>query len=447
MGRGFNVCNWAASPFAPSTTRLTTMRNSSHATATLRRDRLLERFLRYVQVGTAADPTSLTYPSSPGQLELGKILVAELQAMGVVDARQDEHGLVWGTVPATVPGEIPTILFNAHLDTSPEAPGDHVAPQVIEAYAGGDIPLSCDGRIIRVADSPALAAMHGHCLVTTDGTTLLGGDDKAGVAAIMELAQHLIENPHLPHGPVRLLFTCDEEIGQGAKFMDLQQARAAAGYTLDGSGHGEVENENFSADQVTVTVEGYNIHPAIAKGKMLNASRGLAWLLSELPLDHRTPETTEGRQGFLHVYDLSGSVSSAQAKILLRDFDTQQLDTYADLIQAAADNVMAGIPGLKITLNRHAQYRNMADALAHAPHVVDFALRAHEALGRTPKLSLIRGGTDGAMFSALGLPTPNLSVGQHNIHSVLEFASLTEMAWGVEHAVKLLELWQACARS
>ncbi len=415
--------------------------------STIRADRLLERFLRYVQVGTAADPSSVNYPSSAGQLELGRMLVAELQAMGIEDAYQDDHGLVWATVPASVPGDIPTLLFNAHLDTSPEAPGDNVCPQVIDSYAGGDIHLPRDGRVIRVADCPVLTAMHGHCLITTNGTTLLGGDDKAGVAAIMELAHHLVENPHLPHGPVRLLFTCDEEVGLGAKFMDLGQAKAVAGYTLDGSGHGEVENENFSADQITVHVEGYNIHPAIAKGKMINASRGLAMLLSELPVDHCTPETTEGRQGFVHVYDIQGSVNVAQAKILLRDFHTPKLDDYAELIQMAADKTLACIPGLKIELKRQQQYRNMADSLSKAPQVVDFALRAHLALGRTPKLGVIRGGTDGAMFSALGLPTPNLSVGQHNIHSVLEFASLTEMEFAVQHAVKLLELWQAHARS
>lgn len=414
---------------------------------TIRSDRLLERFLRYVKIGTSANPAATDYPSSAGQLQLGQLLVSELQAMGIADAHQDAHGLVWGTAPATVPGELPTILLNAHLDTSPEAPGDNIQPHVIESYAGGDIPLAKEGRVIRVADCPALEQCIGHCLITTDGTTLLGGDDKAGVAAIMELAHHLIENPQLPHGPLRVLFTCDEEIGQGAKYMDLEQARATAGYTLDGSGHGEVENENFSADQVTVRIDGYNIHPAIAKGKMLNASRGLALLLSQLPLDRLTPETTDGRLGFLHVYDISGGVAQAQAKILLRDFDTQALDEQAAMLETAAEHVRRLLPGLKIQLARVRQYRNMADSLRRAPQVVEFALRAHEALGRSPKLSWIRGGTDGAVFSEMGLPTPNLSVGQHNIHSVLEFASLTEMTWAVRHAIQLLDLWQAHARS
>ncbi|MEZ6133769.1 MAG: peptidase T [Pirellulaceae bacterium] len=409
--------------------------------------RLLERFLRYVQVGTAADPDSDTYPSSVGQLELGKMLVAELLAMGIDDAHQDEHGLVWGTVPASTPGDIPTVLFNAHVDTSPEAPGDNVKPQVIESYAGGDIPLARDQRVIRTADCPALIDMIGQCLITTDGTTLLGGDDKAGVAAIMELAHHLIENTHIPHGPVRVLFTCDEEIGHGAKHMDLAKAGAAAAYTLDGSGQGEVENENFSADQIVVTVHGYNIHPSIGKDKMINASRGLALLLAELPLDHLTPETTDGKQGFLHAYNICGDVSTAEVRILLRDFETSRLDDYAAMIDAAAQRAIALIPGLRIDIKRNRQYRNMADSLRRAPQVVDFAMLAHQQLGHAGRLGSIRGGTDGAMFSEMGLPTPNLSVGQHNIHSVLEFASLNEMTAAVEHAIKLLELWQTHARS
>lgn len=415
--------------------------------ALIRSDRLLERFLRYVQVATSADPDSTTVPSSAGQLELGRLLVAELLAMGLSDAHQDAHGLVWATVPASVATPCPTILFNAHLDTSPEAPGDQVAPQVIERYAGGDIPLRQRDRVIRVADCPALENLVGHCLITTDGTTLLGGDDKAGVAAIMELAQHLIENPHLPHGPVRILFTCDEEIGLGAKHFQLATAQAEAGYTLDGSGQGEVENENFSADQLTITVEGYNIHPSIAKHKMHNACRGLASLVAKLPRERLAPEVTDGLQGFIHPYDIRGGVGEAQAKLLLRDFQTERLDAYAALIEELAQQVQQEQPGLSFRIDRTRQYRNMADSLRRAPHVVQFAVDAHARLGLTARLGSIRGGTDGAMFSELGLPTPNLSVGQHNIHSVLEFASLNEMSWAVAHAISLLELWQAQAIS
>ncbi|GIW98676.1 MAG: peptidase T [Pirellulaceae bacterium] len=415
--------------------------------SSIRSDRLLERFTRYVRVDTTANPDSGEYPSSAGQLELGAMLVDELRQAGIADAEQDEHGLVWGTVPATVPGDLPTILLNAHLDTSPEAPGANVDPQIIESYAGGDIPLPRGDQVIRVADAPELKEMTGHCLVTTDGTTLLGADDKAGVAVIMELAQHLIENPHLPHGPVRIMFTCDEEIGHGARHFDLQRAGAAAGYTLDGQGHGEVENENFSADALTVRAMGHNIHPAIAKGRMKHALRAMCHFVDRLPRDRLSPETTDGRNGFLHPYHLQAGVGEASCEILLRDFDTARLDEYAALAEAAAAETEAAFPGVRLQIDRRRQYRNMAEFLQAAPHVVELACEAYRRLGRPWTLGAIRGGTDGAMFSEMGLPTPNLSTGQHAIHSVLEFASLDEMVWAVEHLVELLDLWQAFGRT
>jgi tripeptide aminopeptidase len=413
--------------------------------------RLLERFLRYVQIDTAANADSTDYPSSPGQQVLGKLLADELRSMGASDVEHDSHGLVWATIPASLPHgmhtHVPTILFNAHLDTSPEAPSQHVRPQVIESYAGGDIPLPCNGRVITADNSPALLQLQGHCLITSDGSTLLGGDDKAGVAAIMELAQHLLEYPHLPHGTVRILFTCDEEIGRGAQHMDLRKANAMAGYTLDGGGQGELEAENFSADQLIVRAVGNNIHPALGKGRMVNAVRGLSQLLSQLPSARLSPESTEGREGFLHPYELRGGVASAEVKILLRDFQTDRLDTYEQLVQDAARSVESSIAGLRFEIERQAQYRNMADAIKRMPQVVDLAILAWQQLGQEHHCGAIRGGTDGAQFSAMGLPTPNLSVGQHNIHSVLEFASLNQMVAAVEHAVKLLELWQAHAAS
>ncbi len=402
--------------------------------------RLLERFLRYVKVGTAADPESKHYPSSEGQGVLGKMLVEELTAMSAEGVQQDEHGLVWATIPATVAGPLPTVLFNAHLDTSPEAPGDHVQPQVIERYRGGDIPLPA-GNFITISNCPALESLIGHCLVTTDGKTLLGGDDKAGVAAIMELAQHLIENPSIPHGPLRILFTCDEEIGKGTQCVDMAKIGAVAGYTLDGSGHGELENENFSADQLVVRAIGHNIHPSIGKGRMVNAIRGLAMLVAELPLTSCSPESTADREGFLHPYHLVGRVGEAELRILLRDFDTARLDDYATLVTEVSKQIEARLPGLQFDIQRSRQYRNMADALKRHPLVVDLAQQAFEQLGLECKLGSIRGGTDGALLSEMGLPTPNLSVGQHNIHSVLEFVSLNEMTQAIEHAVELLKLW------
>ncbi len=410
------------------------------------RQRLLSRFVKYVEVGSAADPDSTTYPSSPGQLELGRILVEELKAMGLADARQDEFGLVWALVPGNVTGA-PTILLNAHMDTSPEAPGDNVRPQVLENYPGGDIPLGDSGQVIRVDSCSALEGLIGHTLVTTDGRTLLGGDDKAGVAAIMELAEHLLERPEIQHGPVQLLFTCDEEIGQGTAKIRVDEICAIGGYTLDGSGAGELEGENFSADQLVIKAIGHNIHPSIGKGRMINALRGLSLLVSQLPLDHLSPESTADREGFLHPYHLAGGVGEAELRLLLRDFDSTRLDDYAQLVGGLARGVEQKMPGLKIEITRMRQYRNMAETLHKQPLIMDLAQRAFEKLGRPCVRGSIRGGTDGAMLSEKGLPTPNLSVGQHNIHSVLEFVSLDEMVAAVEHLVALVDLWQQHGRS
>ena len=404
------------------------------------RQRLLSRFIKYAQVATAADPNSTTYPSSTGQLELGRMLVDELIAMGLSDARQDENGLVWALVPGNV-AYAPTLLLNAHMDTSPEAPGENVSPQVLENYAGGDIQLGNSGQTIRVSDCPALAELIGHTLVTTDGRTLLGGDDKAGIAAIMELAEHLLEHPEFEHGPVQILFTCDEEIGQGTAKISVDDICAIGGYTLDGSGAGELEGENFSADQLVVKAIGHNIHPSIGKGRMINALRGLSQLVARLPLDQLSPESTEGRQGFLHPYYLTGGVGEAELRLLLRDFESARLDDYEQLVYGVARQVEDEMPGLRIEITRMRQYRNMAEYLVKQPLIMDLAEEAFRKLGRSCVRGSIRGGTDGAMLSEKGLPTPNLSVGQHNIHSVLEFVSLDEMVAAVEHQVKLLGLW------
>jgi tripeptide aminopeptidase len=271
---------------------------------------------------------------------------------------------------------------------------------------------------------------------------LLGGDDKAGVAAIMELAHHLIERPHIPHGPIRVLFTCDEEIGHGTAHVDISKTQAVAGYTLDGGGQAEIENENFSADQLVVRAIGHNIHPALGKGRMINASRAIAMLVAELPSANCSPETTEGREGFLHPYHIAGGVGEAEVRILLRDFDWFKLDDFAKIVSEATSKIKAQLPGIKFDIQRTRQYRNMADSLKRHPHVVQLAIDAFARLGIDCSLGAIRGGTDGAMLSEMGLPTPNLSVGQHNIHSVLEFVSLDEITQAVVHAIELCKLWQ-----
>lgn len=410
--------------------------------STIHRSRLLDRFLQYVSIGSTANPNTDAYPSSPGQLVLGKLLAEQMKRMGLDEVEQDSNGLVWGTIPASVPGSVPTILLNAHLDTSPEASGEDVQPQVIESYAGGDIALAKGGKVIRVADCPALNELVGKTLITTDGSTLLGGDDKAGVAIIMELAEYLMERPALPHGPIRILFTCDEEIGRGTAKVDLNKVNARVGYTLDGGGEGVIDQETFSADMATIYFHGTNIHPSIGKGRMHNSIRAMGYFLSMLPTEYLSPESTDGRQGFIHPYHSQGSVSESSLQFLLRDFETSQLTNYAESLRQVAKQVEWRMPGIRIEVKIDRQYRNMADGLRRMPSAVGLAQQAFEQLQRPCQLDIIRGGTDGALLTEMGLPTPNLSSGQHNIHSELEFACLDQMVAAVEHLVVLLELWQ-----
>lgn len=406
----------------------------------INRQRLLERFLRYVRVGTSADPANSAYPSSDGQRELGKLLCEELAALSITDAHQDEHALVWGTVPATDGGTSPTVALVAHVDTSPEAPGERVEPCVLESYQGGDIVLA-SGDEITVDACPALRSMIGKTLVTTDGTTLLGGDDKAGVAIIMELAQTLIENPHLPHGPVRVLMTCDEEIGRGTDKIDLQKLDAMVAYTLDGGGAGVIDVETFSADAAIIRFVGYNIHPAIAKGRMINAVRAAADFVASLPRDGCTPETTDGRKGFIHPHSIRGGVGEATVELILRSFEVSDLESYAERLRQLARSIENHTPGLKVQVQIRRQYRNLREGLKELPQAVSLAKQAFDNLGRSYTEAIIRGGTDGSQLTEKGLPTPNLSSGQHNIHSVTEFVCLDEMVEAVEHLVELLSLW------
>lgn len=413
---------------------------NQNPSVTINASRLLERFLRYVRIDTAADPTSDEYPSTQKQRTLAQLLEQELVAMSISDAHMDENALVWGTVPASNGGGTPAVALVAHMDTSPEAPSANVTPQVIEAYAGGDISLA-SGIEISFSDTPELASMIGKTLITTDGTTLLGGDDKAGIAIIMELAETLIENPHLQHGDVRLLFTCDEEIGHGTDKIDLQKLDATVAYTVDGGGAGDIDVETFSADGATVRFTGNNIHPAIAKDVMLNAVRAAADFVAELPRDGMTPETTSERQGFIHPNAIHGGVGEATVELILRSFDSEDLDGYADIVRAAAETAAKKTPGVKADVKIYRQYRNLREGLEKLPQSVDFAEQAFKNLGRLCSREIVRGGTDGSQLTEKGLPTPNLSSGQHNIHSVREFACLDEMVEATEHLIELLALW------
>ena len=405
------------------------------------RNRLLDRFLRYVQVDTTADDRSTSYPSSEGQLELGRLVRDELRAFGLDNARQDEWGLVWASIPGSDEGG-PAIALNAHFDTSPETTGAGVKPQIIESYAGGDIVLPGDAsKIITVDANPELEALHGKTLITTDGTTLLGADDKAGIAIIVETLNWLVEHPGHVRCPVRVVFTCDEEIGRGVEHLDVRQLEAAAAYTLDGPGANQIDIETFSADLAVVTIDGINIHPSIAKGRMVNAIRGAGFFLAQLPNDRLSPETTDERQGFLHPYQMEGGVDQTTIRILLREFDTDRLQEHAALLEKIAVRTEQAFPGMKVDVDVKPQYRNLGDGLAREPRAVQYAVAAHQRLDRDPDLSIIRGGTDGSLMTEKGLPTPNLASGQHTPHSPLEWACLDEMVAAVEVLIELVRVW------
>ncbi len=405
------------------------------------RERLLERFLKYVCVDTTAREGVATYPSSPGQFELGRMLADELRAMGLSDTVQTEHGIVMATVPSNV-GVAPVVALNAHVDTSPETTGAGVRPQVVRNYGGGDVKLPGNSEAtIHVSDNPELKSLVGCTLITTDGTTLLGADDKAGVAVIMEAAALLMEHSDIRHPDVRVCFTCDEEIGHGVDHVDLAQLGATVCYTLDGHGAGEIDVETFSADLAVITVRGVNIHPSIGKGRMVNAIRAAADLVDRFPRDTLSPETTADRQGFLHPYRVEGGVGEVVVRVLLRDFDSTRLNELATTIKSAAAETERAFPGASIEVEIVPQYRNMGEGLAREPRAVRFAQQALERLGRPCRLTIIRGGTDGSRFTELGLPTPNLSTGEHNPHSILEWTCLEEMTQAVEMLIELVQVW------
>jgi tripeptide aminopeptidase len=405
-------------------------------------DTLLDRFCRYVRIHTQADEKSATVPSSPGQLELGRMLRDELLAMGLRDASQDEHGIVLATLPATVSHDVPTIAWIAHVDTSPETTGLHVKPIVHRDYDGGDLVLPGDpSQVLRAAVNPELAALRGRTIITTDGTTLLGADDKAGVAIIMEGAAHLARHPEIPHGSVRLCFTCDEEIGHGVDHLDLERLGARVAYTVDGGSAGELDGETFSADLAVVTVKGVNVHPGIARGRMVNAVRLAGLFLERLPRLSLSPETTAERQGFLHPYRIEGGVNEVTLRILLRDFETAKLADRAELLRAAARLIEAEYPQAKVEVQLTTQYRNMADWLAKEPRALTFAEEAMRRAGIEPRRTIVRGGTDGSRLTEMGLPTPNLFAGEHNIHSPLEWTCLEEMQSAVSVLTELARVW------
>jgi tripeptide aminopeptidase len=411
-------------------------------------DTLLERFTRYARIDTQAVEGATGYPSSAKQLELCRMLTGECREIGLSDVAMNEFGIVTATLPASPGCAAPAIAWFAHVDTSPEFTAENVRPIVHANYDGRDLALPGDSsRVLRVAENPALKKLIGRTIITTDGTTLLGADDKSGVAVIMTAAAHLIAHPEIGHGPIRVCFTCDEEVGHGVDHVDLDKLGVVCGYTLDSEGSGRIDSETFSADLAIIKVTGVNTHPSIGKGVMVNAVRILSDFISRLPTDRLSPETTDGRDGFLHPYQISGGVASASARIILRDFETATLADHARLLEKIAQELGARHPRAKIEVEIHKQYRNMRDGLAKEPRALTKAIEAVRAAGIEPEMSLIRGGTDGSVLTERGLPTPNLSSGQHNPHCPLEWTSLEEMQKAVDILIELAKVWGRETRS
>ena len=403
----------------------------------------LQRFLRYVTFDTRSQEQSSSFPSTPGQLVLLRTLEHELKELGLADVVLDEYGYVMATVPATAGYErTPVIGFIAHVDTSPEMPGHDVRPIVHERYDGRDLVLPDDpSAVLRAADNPALAARIGDDIVTASGLTLLGADDKAGVAEIMAAVEHFVTHPDAVHGPVRIAFTPDEEIGHGADHFDVSRFGATCAYTLDGGSRGELELESFSADAITVTFRGFNTHPGYAKGRMVNAIRVAADFVAALPRDVMSPETTDGYDGYLHPYHVQASVDRTSVKVLVRDFVTSALKEKEALVEGIAREAASRHPGAAVEVAIEESYRNMREVLERHPAVVESARQAIRLAGLEPIERPIRGGTDGSRLSFMGLPTPNLFAGEHNFHSRLEWVSAQDMDKAVEVIVRLAGVW------
>jgi tripeptide aminopeptidase len=405
---------------------------------------VLDRFLRYVKYDTQSDEQSTTYPSTEKQLVLLRDLVDELRAIGLRDAAIDDFGYVTATIPPTTrKAGVPTIGFIAHVDTSPEMPGAGVTPIVHRGYDGRDLVLPDDpSAVLRLADNPRLAEQMGHDIVTASGTTLLGADNKAGVAEIVTAAAHLVAHPEIPHGPVRIAFTPDEEIGRGTTHFDVARFGARCAYTMDGSSRGEVETETFSADAMTVTFHGFNTHPGYAKGRMINAIRIAADFLHRLPADRLSPETTDGHDGFVHPYVVQAGVERTSVKLLIRDFRTDGLKEKETLVAALAREAVVGYAGAWVETAVEESYRNMKEILDRHTEVVEYAHEAVRRAGLDVRTRAIRGGTDGSRLSFMGLPTPNVFAGEHNFHSRLEWVSAQDMEKSVEVIVNLCRIWE-----
>ena len=402
-----------------------------------------ERFINYVQVDTQSDPLSTSFPSTEKQKVLSRILVEELLQMGISDAHLDEHGYVYASIPSNTDKQVPVICFCSHVDTAPDCSGTDVKPILHKNYDGTDIVLPDDEKqVLRKSDYPYLETQLGNDIITASGKTLLGSDDKAGVAEIMDMANFFMTNKEVKHGTIKLLFTPDEEVGRGTEKVDLKKLGADFGYTLDGGEAGSLEDETFSADSVQIIIHGVISHPGYAKGKMINAMKIAAEILDALPKDSLSPETTEGKEGFIHPVRVDGLAEKCSIDFIIRDFETAKLAGKENFLKGIAEKVLAQYPKAGFDFIVKEQYRNMKEVLDKHPQVVAYAQEAILRAGLKLKTESIRGGTDGSRLSFMGLPCPNLFAGEQAIHSKLEFISVQDMNMAVETMVHLVKIWE-----
>ncbi|WP_299290493.1 peptidase T [uncultured Mucilaginibacter sp.] len=400
------------------------------------------RFLKYVAVDTQSDAGSPATPSTEKQKNLGKILVEELLQIGLQDAHLDEYGYVYATIPANTVKKVPVICFCSHMDTSPDCSGENVKPIVHQNYQGQDLVLPGDPSIIiRLKEHSDLQHQLGNDVITASGTTLLGADNKAGLAAIVDACKQLMDHPEIKHGAIKILFTPDEEIGRGVDKADMKKLAADFGYTVDGESAGTIENETFSADGARLIIKGVSAHPGFAKGKMQSAIKIAGKILAELPTE-LSPENTEGKQGFIHPVSVSGFVEEAVIDFIIRDFEDEKLKEHSDVIQKIAEKVLQGFPDASFTLQISAQYRNMKQVLSQHPQVIEYGIEAIKRTGLQPRLQSIRGGTDGSRLSFMGLPCANIFAGEHAFHSKQEWVSVQDMQKAVDTILNLCQIWE-----
>ncbi len=402
-----------------------------------------ERFLRYVQIDTQSDPESNTFPSTEKQKDLSRVLVKELLEMGIKDAHLDEFGYVYATLPSNSSKEVPAICFCSHVDTSPDCSGKNVNPVVHYSYQGHDIVLPSDtSQVLSPKAHPELLNQIGNDIITADGTTLLGADNKAGVAEIMDAIHQLINHPEIKHGAIKILFTPDEEIGRGVNHVNIQKLGAKYAYTIDGETSGHIEDETFSADGVSLTIHGISTHPGFAKDKMQSAIKIASAIIDALPKDKLSPESTEYKQGFIHPVSVNGLIEKTVVNFIIRDFDTALLKRHEILLEEIVKNEIAKFPGATYEFVVNEQYRNMKEILQHHPKVTEYAVEAIKRSGLSPVQSSIRGGTDGSRLSFMGLPCPNIFAGEHAFHSKLEWVSVQDMHRAVDTIVHLASIWE-----